>query len=59
MRFRSKQRLCLRFIVYEEKVNCQLNHPFSTVTAYIAKLKKSNWSVCHRQNLLIRILIKN
>ena len=38
MRFRSKQGLCLRFIVYEEKVNCQLGHPFSTVTVYIAKL---------------------
>ena len=36
--FRSKQGLCQRFIVYEEKVNCQLSHPFSTVTVYIAKL---------------------
>ena len=35
-----KTRLCLRFIVYEEKVNCQLDHghPFSTVTVYLAKL---------------------
>ena len=38
MRFRSKQGLCLRFIIYEEKVNGQLGHPFSTVTVYIAKL---------------------
>ena len=38
MRFRSKQRLCLQLIVYEEKVDCQLGHPFYTVTVYIAKL---------------------
>ena len=38
VRFRSKQGLCQRFIVYKEKVNCQLSHPFSTVTVYIAKL---------------------
>ena len=38
MRFRSKQGLCLRFIVYEEKVNCQLHLPFSAVTVFIAKL---------------------
>ena len=38
VRFRSKQGLCQRFIVYKEKVNCQLSHPFSTVTVYISKL---------------------
>ena len=38
VRFRSKQGLCQRFIVYKEKVNCQLSHLFSTVTVYIAKL---------------------
>ena len=38
VRFRSKQGICQRFIVYKEKVNCQLSHPFSTVTVYIAKL---------------------
>ena len=38
MRFRSKQGLCLRFIVYGEKVNCQLGHPLFTVTVYVAKL---------------------
>ena len=38
VRFRSKQGLCQRFIVYKEKVNCQLSHPLSTVTVYIAKL---------------------
>ena len=38
-RFRSKQGLCLRFIVYEENVNCQLDYPFFIVTVYIAKLQ--------------------
>ena len=42
MRFRSNQRLCLRLFVYEEKVDCQLGHPFFTVIIYIAK---SNYSV--------------
>ena len=38
MRFRLKQGLCLRFIVYKKNVNYQLGHPFSTVTVSIAKL---------------------
>ena len=38
MRFRSKQGLCLRFIVYEEKGKRKLGHPFFAVTVYIANL---------------------
>ena len=38
MRFRSKQRLCLRLIVYKEKVDRQLGNPFFIVTVYNAKL---------------------
>ena len=32
MRFRSKQGLCLRFTVKEQKTNCQFGHPFSVYT---------------------------
>ena len=38
MRFRSKQGICLQFIAYKEKVNCQLGHLLSTVAVYIANL---------------------
>ena len=33
-----KTRAMPGFDVYQEKVNCQLGHPFSTVIVYFAKL---------------------
>ena len=43
-----KTRTTSAICCYEEKVNCQLGHPFSTVTVYIAncKIKLERSSQC-------------